>query len=295
MPIDFVAPEKVMTVNGAPIYRHYRDMDANKPSEHWYNTDECESEECLFDVRDLPVPIGVAVEQHALIIARAMDNGLIRFPVELAEEGPQAQAPVVRGRVGTPEQANRVDFDAAQWVLHASVDDLVGMVKAGCEGTAEAGAVAEFMQNHDYRVAGFFYSLANECRHNWQASINEEEALSLLKEERPEVYGELLCQLNRAVRFSGFVTESLIIQKSVDVIVPLDDLDTVIEEMLIKNESGETVLDIPAMREYTNLNDLAETAIREAAYLQTINDGDHGWEGIDCESVEVAMNNDEER
>lgn len=295
MPIDFVAPEKVMTVKGVPIFRHYCDMDANKPSDHWYNTDECESEECLFDVRDLPVPIGVAHDQHALIIAHAIDKGLVHFPIDLPEEGPQTQSPVVSGRVAAPVQSNQVDFDAAQWVLQASVDDFVGMAKAGCEGTAEAAAVAEFMKNHDYRVAGFFYSLPYECRQNWQASINEEEALSLLKEERPEVYGELLCKLNRAVRFSGFVTESLIIQKSVDVIVSLDDLDTVIEEMLIKNDAGETVLDIPAMREYTNLNDLAETAVREAAYQQTINDGDHGWEGIACESVEVALNTDEER
>lgn len=120
MPMIWTAPAVALTHRGAVVYHTYKNESADDRNEFWYNTDYAESEVYAFDVRDLPVPAGVDPSNHALIIAHAIDNGLVAFEDEIELDEIQVGAVVE----GMANPGDSVAVDVAAWLLAASQEEL---------------------------------------------------------------------------------------------------------------------------------------------------------------------------
>lgn len=90
-------------------------------------------------------------------------------------------------------------FDALQYVMQASDDDLVALVDCGFGGDYPADEVAQFMADLDEGVARVFMYLSFEPeqfgeRVGFECHVDQRPALRWIKANRPNVYQRLLVE-----------------------------------------------------------------------------------------------------
>ena len=78
MPNMWVEPEEVVRHNNSRVYHAYKDGSISQPYRFHYTTDDCEEDEYIFDIRDLPVYDEKL--EHADVLKQAIDQNLLRFP-----------------------------------------------------------------------------------------------------------------------------------------------------------------------------------------------------------------------
>lgn len=265
MPMIWTAPEVAFTHRGVDIYLAYKD---GAPLAHWYSTDASEQEDYEFDVRDLPVPAGVTLDNHSLIVAHAIDKGLLDF-----EDEPELDPRTVEMQVSA-EGVETVTVEARALLESVDHKQLVQLAKAGWGNVTFAHQLAERLSMMDYLVAGLLAALpeGEEVR----IQINADQALAFLKENHRDTYWSLLCALGQAVTVNGTVDEDLTIRKEIRTFVELtDDQRKAFVEL---DETGEPQLDYLGLCSDSRLIAKLHEAVRDAARERTISDADHGWE-----------------
>ncbi len=267
MPMTWVEPEALMTWRGVTVYHTYRDGTTDMPSEYWYTLDVCEDREYQFDVRDFPVPAGAEASRHDLIIQAALDAGCagITFPDDVELELPLFDVPA---EAHTDCQRVTVEFDAAKYLKEAEAGEILKLAECGWRGDYPADAVAEWMAAHDYRIAQFFALKDAHARHDrssdpvgFECSVDEAAAMVYLQQHRPDLYWAIKVLTGEAVELEGTVVDPLSASKTVTTFVDLS-----------QTAGGE--VDTAS----ADFAEAAEAAVREAAFGNTLQDFDHGWE-----------------
>lgn len=274
MPMTWIEPEVAFSHRGIDIYHCYKDSDALTC---WYNADISEDEDYAFDVRDLPVPAGVDPDDHALIVAHAIDKGLVEFLDE-----PELDPLTIEMQIAA-DGVDTVTVEAAALLKSIEPKQLAQLAKAGWGAVPFARQLAESLCKTDYLVAGFFAALpeGQEVR----ILINEEQALAFLKEKHADTYWALQCALGRAVKVNGTVDEDLTVRKEVHTFVELTDDQR--EAFVELDEAGEPQLDYLGLCADSRLIAKMHKAVRDTAYERIISDADHGWDPLRASDVRI--------
>lgn len=157
MPKLTIPAQKLTTWRGYSIYRTYHDDDLSKPHRTQYALHH--DGQYGFNIRDLPVPIGIHPAQHALIAQSALDNGII--PRQLAAT-PDEPVETVMAMVETLDGVDHLHFNALDWVLDATDGELLQLANEGFEYTDAALSIAMYVQHFNYQLAGFIAEHSNE-------------------------------------------------------------------------------------------------------------------------------------
>jgi len=280
MPMKWVEPEVAMTIRGVEIYHTYKNECLDGVRHYWFSTDSSESPDCEFDVRDLPVPAGVADHQFKLIIAHALDNDLIPSDYEIELDPMRVEARIE----GMANPASGVAVDLAPWLDTASAADICIQVRGGWGQDSRTDDIARVLQSQDYVAAGFL----SEFEYGADAVrvvADGDKALAYLKEHREDIYWAAMCELGRAVKVTGTVTEEVTISKEVETVVLLSEEQ--LQEYVSVADDGKAEIDYLALNMDGQFAESMDQAVRDKAYLRTITDEGHDWEPIETTDVSV--------
>lgn len=285
MPTIWIEPALAMKVGNHPIYHAYDNDEADKLSLHCFTTDVSEIEDYEFNVRSLPVPLGVAPDNYKLIIEAALSDGLIFLPNDEKHEALPSKVPAT---LRSDDCAKELTFCIHEWLERATDKDIFALCNEGWSNSTAADSVVEWYKDHSYPVACLFYYLETEPLDEdvagYQFSIDEELALSYLEENNPDSYWSAMCMLGKAIKVSGVVAEVLKIEKEVETHIEIDGS----ESAQITDSVDGTLSSLLDFVNNGDLQERAESALRDCAYEVGICQGNHGWEAIETASVDVS-------
>lgn len=211
MPLTMTPPDEFMRWKDRVIYHVYREMSDDR-REYWYGTCPFESNDFEFDVRDLPVPPGTD-GKHELVIQSAIDSGLIQFP----EHTETTETPVIKATAWSDNRAVEVEFNAGEYFTTAYDDEIMGLAMIEWRGDVEADQVALYYEDRDYRLANLFHYIATtdlpEDFSGFECAVDEESAMSWLRQHRGELYWKIRVAQGTAVAIEAHVEETLTISK----------------------------------------------------------------------------------
>jgi hypothetical protein len=259
MPTTYIEPEVFMEYRNVTIYHCYKQMDSESREANRYTTDvhERDDEGYDFHIGDLENPAGVARDEHRKIIQYAIDCGSLTLP-EGVEIGPRYYG--IPATIKDSDEQTEGCFDAALVLSGWTVENLSNLMDedwgVGWGLGHYADLVALEASRLDYFVSDVFHFVDTANEHGdhlqYKVEIDGKAALEWLAQNQPEKYWELMLLQGKAAKISGQIVEKLALSKSVTTHVLLD-------------EDGE--ID----------DEVAEQAIRDACYMRTILDDDHGW------------------
>jgi hypothetical protein len=277
--MTWIEPETLTVHRGVSVYRTYKNECADSRLTYWYTTDLIGDEDFEFDVRELPVPEGVEPENHALVIAHAIDQSLIELSDGTDIEPENRYR--VRADIRSTEFYEELQFDAADWLLEAPVEAIAALQASGWCEEATSSAMVRWLEIRNYKVGGFAHGTRTASSDNdlrgFEVVIKPEDAESFLHEYNPEKYGEVMHRNKRALKVSGVVEEVVTIEKSVSGYLLIDEPE--FQSCLFDSETGEDIENgVLDLRLNSEFDEKLATFLREAAYEQLITDGKHGWE-----------------
>lgn len=274
MPMTWIEPAVAFSHRGVEIYHSYKGSDA---LEYWYSTDVSEDEEYDFDVRNLPVPAGVSPDNHALIVAYAIDNGLLDFV-----EDPELDPIEVELKVNA-EGVEPIVVDACALLDAFPLGQLCDLARADWKSSTVGREHIEGLRSQNYQVAAFLASVAGEKEICIQ--LDEHQVLTYLKGRRTDAFWTLQCALGRAVPVSGFVDKDLTIRKEVRTFVELTDEQR--QAFVEFDEVGYPQLDYLGLCADSGLIAKMHETVRDTAYERTISDAEHGWDLLLTNDVRI--------
>lgn len=274
MPMTWIEPAVAFSHRGVDIYHCYKDDAA---MDYWYSTDANEDEEYDFDVRSLPVPAGVSYDNHALIVAHAIDNGLLDF-----EDEPELDSIKIELKVDA-EGVEPIVVDAQALLDALTLDQLCQLARADWNCSTTGREYVEGLNAQDYQVAAFLASVpaVQEIR----IQLDAQKALAHLKSARTDVFWALQCALGRAIAVSGTVDEDLTIRKEVSTFIELSDEQR--KAYVELDEAGEPQVDYLGLCADSRLIAKMHKAVRDTAYERIISDAGHGWDPLRANDVRI--------
>ncbi len=279
MPMSWIEPETLTTHRGVAIYHTYKNDSADDRMTYWYTTDIIDGEDFTFDVRELPVPEGVEPENHALVIANAIDKGLIDLADDVEIEDPLMQ---VRADIRSESHHGEVEFDASAWMDQASSETIAALQATGWCEKALTSEIARWMDIRDYRIAAYLHQARATCPacdlSDLEVVLKKEDAETYLDAHHPDKYGKAL-HLNRlAVKVTGVVNETITIRKEVTDYLPIPEAE--FQAHLKDGEAGEVnEMALIDLQKDAAFDEKLASFLRERAYEQLVTgDEDHGWE-----------------
>lgn len=106
----------------------------------------------------------------------------------------------VRAEVHDDSHFKKVEFDAALWFAQTTDNQIIRLHDIGWTGDEPSDVVAEYFENRNEDIAGLF----NFCRathhtrdpQGFECSVDEDSAMSWLKQHRRGLWARLLCENN---------------------------------------------------------------------------------------------------
>lgn len=103
---------------------------------------------------------------------------------------------MIKAETHSDDRAVEVDFDATPYFQQASDEDLASLIECGFEGDEPADQVAIHLADTNDQIAAMFTYLearnrASRKSTGFEVSVDEDEALDWLKQNRPSVFNHI--------------------------------------------------------------------------------------------------------
>lgn len=94
---------------------------------------------------------------------------------------------MIRAEIRSKDLVRKEEFDATKWFSSASAEDIDNLFKLGLQGNRMANTVALALRLSNIFIADVLGYTREVGDFKFEVSINPEDALKWLKENRPEV------------------------------------------------------------------------------------------------------------
>ncbi len=111
--------------------------------------------------------------------------------VGLSSDNQEIKRDAVVARVWSDDQAFDIKFDAVPWLKEASDKDIVDLYQINFSRDYPADKVAQFMADHDERIAGLFKyleALSGKEGMGFDVEVNADQMLLWLKLNKPRLF-----------------------------------------------------------------------------------------------------------
>jgi len=136
------------------------------------------------NIQKVELPPGIGFEE---LVAEAMCADYVDFGGISAE-------------CHSDDRVVEVEFDATRWFQEASVDDILDLARCGWRGDIPSDQVAIKMADVNEEIAEMFeyvHIVGKRTTMGFECSVNEDDAMSWLADNRPDVLNKMMVELKR--------------------------------------------------------------------------------------------------